>query len=452
MSAIEKAFLLDLADSWTCYINHDDEVLFSNPVICQLIGKPLSEIVGSSFYSLLFEPVRESIRLIFNKIRTGEIGLRHHLFSLLTNQESKVTLVAECKLFPQGIALKGKPFSTALEKSRYHLFLVTDFEGKIIDGFEEGALNILGYSREELIEKGHETLVFREDRPLFQEILQGRKSIAVIRMIKKDGKIIYIQSEATPTQGSILFLHTLYLREYLQTFDVGEDPLIHLMSERIKTPSQFIQESLENLLVLVKQRDLQPAALREPLIAMQREAALLQRIVEDFILLQKLRVGEGEFTEPFVFELFPALRDILNYLREAVVKEGIEFHSKLYDTGHIVKADPRILFGRILNQLIIDQIQIIKQLEGRKEISVLIDLISEDVEKAILKVTVSYSTLELFLEPEPSFMVSKAIIDLYNGEMEIEPGVVWYQIPLKLSSDSNGMRAFFPEIGAVVIR
>lgn len=163
-------------------VMQDDQVVFANPALARLLGMPLTDLVHPDFHQA-YEACRQATRsgkavntpTVLKLRRTGGGSVEVEALTFAFDYEERPAVLAVMRDLTPRRAMEQatERFRVALDSSPDAVCLIDPESMRFVD-VNATACSSLGYSREELLEKGPQDLL-----PLFNKIMLREQCAAV---------------------------------------------------------------------------------------------------------------------------------------------------------------------------------------------------------------------------------------------------------------------------------
>ena len=216
---------LDIAGVVLVVIDADQKVSLINKKGCEILGCDEKEIVGKNWFdNFIPEKIRDEVKGVFKRLidggiepaeffenpvltRSGEEKIIAWHNTILKDDQGNIqgTLssgedITERKRTEDALRENEARYKALFDRSLYCIW-VHDFQGRFLDA-NQAALNLLGYTREEIISLNFASLLDEEQMPKalkkLEEIMRtgSEKEYAEYRLRRKDGDYVWVEAEA----------------------------------------------------------------------------------------------------------------------------------------------------------------------------------------------------------------------------------------------------------------
>lgn len=363
--------------SWCSVIDEQNCVVFTNERIEDLTGAKVEEVISRPLIQWISPVFQEALLNFFSYLREQQpVEIKEYRFHFLEGQEG---ILVRCKALGLRIACSEMSvdlLTLAMQNSSSHFFLEIDSEDRIIDLFEKGTYKALAYHREDLLGK------IRSDFSVEERV----KNPSVLHYRRKGGEMIPIQSEVLSVEGGKkIEIGTMYAPELMNALKSARNDIVWAIAHDVRQPCQIIDNAFNLLLEILSEDEPNYEDLEKILELSNHETRVLENLVEQFLLFEKLYFGEFAdiYSKLSPFSLFDTFRKTTELLRSCAEKEGIHFHREIIDTGYTVLGHPEFMIDRLMNNLVGNAIKVLREVTHQKIIRVGMD-VGEVVEGKVL--------------------------------------------------------------------
>ncbi len=261
----------------------------------------------------------------------------------------------------------------------------------------EAAIRQYGYSRQEFLNMGVDTIRPKEDIPILNGILDSHQEgdwEGEVRHMKKDGTVIDVKiwSRSIKMYGPKARLAEALDITAQKLADVKMKEAKELAESAAKTKSEFLasmsheirtpMNGIIGLTRLAMETDLDPKQADYLRKIMTSSTALLN-ILNDILDFSKIDAGKLKM-ENIEFRLEDPLQNTLNLLMMRVEEKGLEMFCEVErDVPAAIKGDPHRL-GQVLNNIVGNAVKFTE----KGEIHLRVDIIERTAESCVLRFTV----------------------------------------------------------------
>jgi PAS domain S-box-containing protein len=400
--SLSREVLATIADS-IIVLDSDGYVRMVNPKAEELLGYPEEALLQKHFAKFLDPGDVEAARRFVSHFRHSDRAMESGVFSLRDRDGNLIPTACNLsairgwtgKAVGFVFALRDlkeivrsreiiqeqegeirdahERYSALFNRSLFGVYL-HDFEGNFLDA-NQSALDLLGYSREEIGSLNFASLLGQEDLStalayMEETIKRGRREDLIsFRLRRKDGTFVWVETESSviyrsgepyAIQGIArditerkkaeeeLRRHNEELRE----LDKMKDSFLSSVSHELRTPLTSIR-SFSEILLRYDQEDL--ATQKEFIGIINSESERLTRLINDVLDLSRIEAG-GMVWNDQLLEFDMVIHSIVPAHQRALDAKSIRLHLDLPAGLPFVLADPDRM-RQVLSNLLINAIK-----------------------------------------------------------------------------------------------
>jgi PAS domain S-box-containing protein len=470
--------LVENASDLIYEIDQHGNFCFVNSAMIEMSGRMAKELIGTKYQDLVYHEDREMLQNFYKQQRKGKAEHSYHEFRMIGAGGVPIWIGQNVKMFfdEKERAYKVSAVSrniSELKNTEEKLRESEDFYRLISTNTRDliqlykanedatrtfvspSVKDILGFEPAELIGKSPFDLIHPEDVERVKEVtkqltLNGKPATIEYRAYKKDGEMIWLESNSQPffcENGSMTGFQAsarditarkeieISLREAKQKAEeatLAKSEFLSMMSHEIRTPMNAII-GLTNLLLQDSPKDNQVHYMDLLKFAGQN----LLTIINDILDFSKIEAGKIEL-EAIPFQLSTLFENTCMMLRPKADEKGIDLNIQL---------DPNLsetFFGDSvrLSQVMVNLIGNALKFTEKGRVDVILQRVSANAEKSRIRFAVKDTGIGIPAEKLPliferfsqaqtyitrkfggtglGLAISKRLIELMGGQITVE--------------------------------